>query len=174
MRNPAIPALTRGWLSAPARRRLVDAARTRPPAVSAVTRLRSGADGRPFLRGMRSCAPGRTRILAGCGAAFASLRPNFASISRAGTGRACATGFGSGTGVAGFGDTDACGLDAGADAGFLAGGAAAGFGGGTGVLTAAFEGVGIVSGRAEGARGTLETSGFSSLRNSSSLSSTEW
>src|SRR5437879_12668524 len=59
MRNAAIPPLTRGWFSTPARRRLVDAARTSPPAVSAVTR--SWALRRVFLRGLRPRIPGRMR-----------------------------------------------------------------------------------------------------------------
>src|SRR5206468_1221179 len=54
MRNAAIPALTRGWFSAPANSRLVDAARTRPPAVSAVIRLRASLAGaRAFFPGVR-------------------------------------------------------------------------------------------------------------------------
>src|SRR2546425_885696 len=49
MRNPAIPALTRGWFSAHARIRLAAPARTRPPAVSAVSRRRAPlAGGRAF------------------------------------------------------------------------------------------------------------------------------
>src|SRR2546426_6122089 len=70
MRNAAIPALTRGWFSAPARIRLVDAARTRPPAVSAVIRLRAPlAGGRAFFRGIRLGASARPRILAAGGVA---------------------------------------------------------------------------------------------------------
>src|SRR2546427_10240448 len=87
MRNPAIPALTRGWFSAPARIRLVDAARTRPPAVSAVIRLRAPlAGGRAFFRGIRLGASARPRILAAGGVAgwlfSAALAPP--SITRAG------------------------------------------------------------------------------------------
>src|SRR3989449_5596814 len=74
MRNAAIPALTRGWFSAPARIRLVDAARTRPPAVSAVIRMRASlAGGRAFFRGIRLGASARPRILADGGVAGVSL-----------------------------------------------------------------------------------------------------
>src|SRR2546422_3892853 len=70
MRNAAIPALTRGWLSAPARIRLVDAARTRPPAVSAVIRMRASlVGGRASFRGIRLGASARPRILADGGVA---------------------------------------------------------------------------------------------------------
>src|SRR2546422_11718073 len=70
MRNTAIPALTRGWLSAPARIRLVDAARTRPPAVSAVIRMRASlVGGRASFRGIRLGASARPRILADGGVA---------------------------------------------------------------------------------------------------------
>src|SRR2546427_12168300 len=70
MRNAALPALTRGWSSAPARSRLVDAARTRPPAVSAVIRTRASlAGGRAFFRGIRLGASARPRILADGGVA---------------------------------------------------------------------------------------------------------
>src|SRR2546427_8370922 len=102
MRNPAIPALTRGWFSAPARIRLVDAARTRPPAVSAVIRLRAPlAGGRAFFRGIRLGASARPRILAAGGVAglffWGGLAPR--SITRAGPG--CVAGF-SGIGDAGL------------------------------------------------------------------------
>src|SRR2546426_2652546 len=70
MRNAAIPALTRGWFSAPANSRLVDAARTRPPAVSAVIRLRASLAGaRAFFPGVRLGASARPRILADAGVA---------------------------------------------------------------------------------------------------------
>src|SRR3989442_7381219 len=90
MRNAAIPALTRGWFSAPARIRLVDAARTRPPAVSAVIRLRAPlAGGRAFFRGIRLGASARPRILAAGGVAgfffWGGLAPRF--ITRGGPGR---------------------------------------------------------------------------------------
>src|SRR2546427_6234529 len=94
MRNAAIPALTRGWFSAPARIRLVDAARTRPPAVSAVIRLRAPlAGGRAFFRGIRLGASARPRILAAGGVAgvffWGGLPPS--SITRGGPG--CVGGF---------------------------------------------------------------------------------
>src|SRR2546422_11451312 len=90
MRNAAIPALTRGWFSAPARIRLVDAARTRPPAVSAVIRLRAPlAGGRAFFRGIRLGASARPRILAaGGGAGLCS----WAQISLRSRGRAAPPG----------------------------------------------------------------------------------
>src|SRR2546429_911581 len=70
MRNAAIPALTRGWFSAPANSRLVDAARTRPPAVSAVIRLRASLAGaRAFFPGVRLGASARPRGLADAGVA---------------------------------------------------------------------------------------------------------
>src|SRR5207245_9548781 len=101
MRNAAIPALTRGWFSAPARIRLVDAARTRPPAVSAVIRLRAPlAGGRAFFRGIRLGASARPRILAAGGVAGLFLGANLASCSRAGAGRVSGPGF-SGLGHAG-------------------------------------------------------------------------
>src|SRR5256886_13630581 len=75
MRNAAIPALTRGWFSAPANSRLVDAARTRPPAVSAVIRLRASLAGaRAFFPGVRLGASARPRGLADAGVAGLSLR----------------------------------------------------------------------------------------------------
>src|SRR2546422_5474824 len=74
MRNAAIPALTRGWFSAPANSRLVDAARTRPPAVSAVIRLRASLAGaRAFFPGVRLGASARPRGLADAGVAGLSL-----------------------------------------------------------------------------------------------------
>src|SRR2546422_8392632 len=102
MRKAAIPALTRGWFSAPARRRLVEAARTRPPAVSAVIRTRVfSAGGRAFLRGIRVGASAR-RILADAGVAGLSLGANLASISGAGAGRVWSTGGCLGSGDAGL------------------------------------------------------------------------
>src|SRR2546426_4555386 len=86
MRNAAIPALTRGWFSAPARIRLVDAARTRPPAVSAVIRLRAPlAGGRAFFRGIRLGASARPRILAAGGVAGLFFRAQLSprSVARA-------------------------------------------------------------------------------------------
>src|SRR2546422_7805704 len=75
MRNAAIPALTRGWSSAPANSRLVDAARTRPPAVSAVIRLRASLAGaRAFFPGVRLGASARPRGLADAGVAGFPLR----------------------------------------------------------------------------------------------------
>src|SRR2546422_10007639 len=101
MRNAAIPALTRGWFSAPARIRLVDAARTRPPAVSAVIRMRvSLAGGRAFFRGIRLGASARPRILADGGLAGLFLGANLASRSIAGGGRGCVAGLFSGLGGA--------------------------------------------------------------------------
>src|SRR3989442_8254943 len=90
MRNAAIPALTRGWLSAPARIRLVDAARTRPPAVSAVIRMRASlVGGRASFRGIRLGASARPRILADGGVAgvffWAHLPPRL--LPRGGPGR---------------------------------------------------------------------------------------
>src|SRR2546422_11757680 len=80
MRNAAIPALTRGWLSAPARIRLVDAARTRPPAVSAVIRMRASlVGGRASFRGIRLGASARPRILADGGVAGVFLGGHLAS-----------------------------------------------------------------------------------------------
>src|SRR2546428_1542735 len=94
MRNAAIPALTRGWLSAPARIRLVDAARTRPPAVSAVIRMRASlVGGRASFRGIRLGASARPRILADGGVAglfFWGHLPS-RSLTRAGPG--CVSGF---------------------------------------------------------------------------------
>src|SRR3989449_11360004 len=88
MRNAAIPALTRGWFSAPARRRLVEAARTRPPAVSAVVRTRGFfAGGRAVFRGVRVGAFARPRILADAGVAGLSLGGNLASLFGARAGR---------------------------------------------------------------------------------------
>src|SRR2546425_4093455 len=87
MRNAAIPALARGWFSAPARIRLVDAARTRPPAVSAVIRLRAPlGGGRAFFRGIRLGASARPRILAAGGVAGlffgAQIAPRFINADR--------------------------------------------------------------------------------------------
>src|SRR2546425_6817650 len=94
MRNAAIPALARGWFSAPARIRLVDAARTRPPAVSAVIRLRAPlAGGRAFFRGIRLGASARPRILAAGGVAGLFFWGDLASRSINGAGRGCVAGF---------------------------------------------------------------------------------
>src|SRR5207245_6083681 len=110
MRNAAIPALTRGWFSAPARIRLVDAARTRPPAVSAVIRLRAPlAGGRAFFRGIRLGASARPRILAAGGVAGLFLGAHLASSSIAGAGRVCVAGV-SGLGDAGREGGGAAGL----------------------------------------------------------------
>src|SRR2546422_6012998 len=85
MRNAAIPALTRGWLSAPARIRLVDAARTRPPAVSAVIRMRASlVGGRASFRGIRLGASARPRILADGGVAGLVFRGQLPPRSLAG------------------------------------------------------------------------------------------
>src|SRR2546422_1460347 len=106
MRNPAIPALTRGWFSAPARIRLVDAARTRPPAVSAVIRLRAPlAGGRAFFRGIRLGASARPRILAAGGVAGVFFRGHLApgSITRARPGCVAGVSGNRGAGPAGGG-----------------------------------------------------------------------
>src|SRR3989475_12580912 len=102
MRNAAIPALTRGWLSAPARIRLVDAARTRPPAVSAVIRMRASlAGGRAFFRGIRLGASARPRILADGGVAGLSLGGHLPPRSITGGRRRLVAGVFSGLGDAG-------------------------------------------------------------------------
>src|SRR2546425_4377241 len=94
MRNAAIPALTRGWFSAPANSRLIDAARTRPPAVSAVIRTRvSPAGGRTFFRAIRLGASARPRILADVGVAGFSLSGDFAPNFIGGARPAPAAGF---------------------------------------------------------------------------------
>src|SRR2546426_6564206 len=101
MRNTAIPALTRGWLSAPARIRLVDAARTRPPAVSAVIRMRASlVGGRASFRGIRLGASARPRILADGGVAGLVFLGHLRSRFLAGAGRGCVTGVCSGIGAA--------------------------------------------------------------------------
>src|SRR2546428_3037173 len=106
MRNAAIPALTMGSFSASANSRLVDAARRRPPAVSAVIRMRASlAGGRAFFRGIRVGASARPRILADAGVAALSLGANLDAISIAGAGRVCATDFRSGLGHPGLGWT---------------------------------------------------------------------
>src|SRR2546426_3140001 len=110
MRTPAIPALTRGWFSAPARIRLVDAARTRPPAVSAVIRLRAPlAGGRAFFRGIRLGASARPRILAAGGVAGLFFRGGLASGFISGGGRVLVLGF-LGIGGAGRGGGGSAGL----------------------------------------------------------------
>src|SRR2546422_8623431 len=92
MRNAAIPALTRGWFSAPANSRLVDAARTRPPAVSAVIRLRASLAGaRAFFPGVRLGDSARPRILADAGVAGLSFRANLPPASIAGARPLCST-----------------------------------------------------------------------------------
>src|SRR6059036_3385716 len=173
MRNAAIPALTRGWFSAPANSKLVDAARTRPPAVSAVIRMRASlAGGRAFFRGIRLGPSARPRILADAGVAGLSLGANLDAISIAGADGICATGFGSGIGDAGLDGTGTgTGLGAGADPN-LAGEAGAGLGIATEGFTAASGVFGAAAGRGASGRGSRETSGLRSLRNSSTLSST--
>src|SRR2546422_7654824 len=87
MRNAAIPALTRGWFSAPANSRLVDAARTRPPAVSAVIRLRASLAGaRAFFPGVRLGDSARPRGLADAGVAGVPL---WGQLPRNGRGHGC-------------------------------------------------------------------------------------
>src|SRR6266571_1241599 len=173
MRNAAIPALTKGWFSAPAKRRLVDAARTRPPAVSAVIRVRVfSAAGRTLFCGIRLGASARPRILADAGVAGLSLGANLASFSGAGAGRVWSTGCCLGTGDAGLGGTGIGALGAGADSNFLVGNAGAVWGIETGVLSVASDGLRPVAGRGASGRGTSETSGLRSRRNSSTLSST--
>src|SRR2546426_8471311 len=129
MRNAAIPALTRGWLSAPARIRLVDAARTRPPAVSAVIRMRASlVGGRASFRGIRLGASARPRILADGGVAglffWAQLPPR--SLARGG--RACVTGVCSGIGGAGPDGGGAAFLGVGVDSRLFSPAGAAGVG----------------------------------------------
>src|SRR2546425_6828648 len=103
MRNAAIPALKRGWFSAPANSRLVDAARTRPPAVSAVIRLRASLAGaRAFFPGVRLGDSARPRILADAGVAGFPLGANLAAGAIAGAGPVCGTAFFSGIGDAGL------------------------------------------------------------------------
>src|SRR2546421_12970485 len=102
MRNAAIPALTRGWFSAPANSRLVDAARTRPPAVSAVIRLRASLAGaRAFFPGVRLGDSPRPRILADAGVAGFPLQGKFAAGSIAGARPLWGPAFSSGVGGAG-------------------------------------------------------------------------
>src|SRR3989475_7692828 len=97
MRTTAIPGLRGGGLSAPARIRLVDAARTRPPAVSAVIRMRASlVGGRASFRGIRLGASARPRILADGGVAGLFFWGNLASRSLAGGGPGCVTGLFSG------------------------------------------------------------------------------
>src|SRR2546430_6598536 len=97
MRNAAIPALTRGWSSAPANSRLVDAARTRPPAVSAVIRLRASLAGaRAFFPGVRLGASARPRGLADAGVAGFPLRAHLAPGAIAAARPLCGTALSSG------------------------------------------------------------------------------
>src|SRR2546422_2789554 len=173
MRNAAIPALTRGWFSAPANSRLVDAARTRPPAVSAVIRLRASLAGaRAFFPGVRLGDSARPRGLADAGVAGLPLGANLAAVSIAGAGPVCATAFCSGIGDAGLDGTGTgTGLRAGADSN-LAGEAGAGLGIATEGFTAASGGFGAAAGCGASRGRSRETSGLRSLRNSSTLSST--
>src|SRR2546429_6732839 len=155
MRNAAIPALTRGWFSAPANSRLVDAARTRPPAVSAVIRLRASLAGaRAFFPGVRIGDSACPRGLADGGVAGLPLGANLAAVSIAGAGPVCATAFCSGIGDAGLDGTGTgTGLGAGADSN-LAGEAGAGLGIATEGFIAASRGLRAAAGcRAAGARG---------------------
>src|SRR5207244_10821532 len=173
MRKAAIPALTRGWFSAPARRRLVEAARTRPPAVSAVIRTRVfSAGGRAFFRGIRPGASARPGILADAGGAGRSLGASLASISGAGAGRVWSTGGCLGSGDAGLDGIGTGALGAGADPNFLVDEAGAGWGIETGVFVLASGGIGAIAGRGASGRGTSETSGLRSRRKSSRLSRT--
>src|SRR2546423_9193216 len=158
MRNAAIPALTRGWFSAPARRRLVEAARTRPPAVSAVTRTRVfSAGGRAFFRGIRLGASARPRILADAGVAGRSLGTNLASISRAGAGRVWSTGCCLGIGDAGLDGIGTGALGAGADPNFLVDEAGAAWGIGTRVFVLASRRLGAIPGPGAARRRSSET-----------------
>src|SRR5439155_20993061 len=126
MRNAAIPALTRGWFSAPANSKLVDAARTRPPAVSAVIRMRASlAGGRAFFRGIRLGPSARPRILADAGVAGFSPRANPNGNSIAGADRTYAICFRSGLRDPGL-DAIGPGIGAGSDPHMFAGTATGG------------------------------------------------
>src|SRR3989454_9808570 len=164
MRNAAIPALTRGWFSAPANSRLVDAARTRPPAVSAVIRLRASLAGaRAFFPGVRLGASARPRGLADAGVAGFPLGANLAAVSIAGAGPVCATAFCSGIGDGGLDGTGTgTGLGAGADSN-LAGEAGGGLGSATQGLPAASGVFGAPRGRGGARAGAPGTRGPRSL-----------
>src|SRR2546429_8131168 len=123
MRTAASPALRRGGLKPAAKRRLVDAARTRPQAVSAVIRMRVfPARGRAFFRGTRLGASGRPRILADGGAGPVSSGAPLASVFLARDRRGWATGLSAGIDGAGVGGAGAGGLRGGGGPGFVGGG----------------------------------------------------
>src|SRR2546422_4342643 len=170
MRNAAIPALTRGWFSAPANSRLVVAARTRPPAVSAVIRLRASLAGaRAFFPGVRLGASARPRGLADAGVAGFPLGANLAAMSIAGAGPVCATAFCSGIGDGGLDGTGTgTGLGAGADSN-LAGEAGAGFGIATRSFAAGSGGFRVARGRGAAGGGGRGAGGLRSLRDSATL-----
>src|SRR5206468_934258 len=115
-----------------------EAARMRPPAVSAVIRTRVfSAGGRAFFRGIRPGASARPRILADAGVAGLSLGANLASISGAAAGRVWSTGGCLGIGDAGLDGIGTGALGAGADSNFLVDEAGAGWGIETGVFVRA-------------------------------------
>src|SRR2546421_10365903 len=173
MRNAAIPALTRGWFSAPANSRPVDAARRTRAAAYAVIRSRASLSGaRAFFPGVRLGAPARSRGLADAGVAGFPLGANLAAVSIAGAGPVCATAFCSGIGDGGLDGTGTgTGLRAGADSN-LAGEAGAGLGIATEGFTAALGGFGAAPGRGAAGRRGRETSRLTSLRECSTLLST--
>ncbi len=171
MRNAAIPALTRGWFSTPARRRLVDAARTSPPAISAVIRLRTGAVGRALVPGLRARVLGRVRTFgSGEGAIVACLDVS-GPIVTGGADSPEEAGLVSGRGGAGFGRTGGR-VGGSEESGLSAGRAGAGLGGAISVFTDASGGFGLATRGAAGGRGTSETGGLTSWMNSSTLSRT--
>src|SRR3989449_3537088 len=168
MRNAAIPPLTRGWFSTPARRRPVDAARTSPPAISAVIRLRTGAVGRAFVRGLRAGVLGRVRTFGDSGGAIVACLDVSGLIVTGGESPEGA-GLVSGRCGAGFGRTGGR-VGGSEDSGLSAGRGGAGFGGGILGFTGASGGLRLAADRGAGGRGTSVTGGLRAWMNSSTLS----
>src|SRR3989475_12428617 len=170
MRNAAIPALTRGWFSTPARRRLVDAARTSPPAISAVIRLRTEAVGRAVVGGLRAGVMGRVRTFGDSGGAIVACLDVSGLIVMGGESPEGA-GLVSGRCGAGFGRTGGR-VGGSEDSGVSAGRGGAGLGGVIVVFTGASGGFGLATTGAAGGRGTSGTGGLKAWMDSSTLSKT--
>src|SRR5256712_2760114 len=168
MRNAAIPPLTRGWFSTPARRRLVDAARTSPPAISAVIRLRTGAVGRAFVRGLRAEVLGRVRTSGDSGGAIVACLDVSGLIVTGGEAPEGA-GLVSGRCGAGFGRTGGR-VGGSEDSGVSAGPGGAGLGGVIVVFTGASGGFGLATTGAAGGRRGFGAGGLPAWVNAATLS----
>src|SRR5881409_3559625 len=137
-----------------------NAARTSPPAISAVIRLRTGAVGRAFVRGLRAGVLGRVRTFGDSGGAIVACLDVSGLIVTGGESPEGA-GLVSGRCGAGFGRTGGR-VGGSEDSGLSAGRGGAGLGGVIVVFTGASGGFGLATTGAAGGRGTSVTGGLRS------------